>query len=57
MGVVGKVIAVVAFLALITAFDYFVDLPSWWSGPEMFQCVTQPEMASGQRKHGFMFCP
>ena len=56
MGTVFKVIGVVLFLGAITAFDYFVDLPSGLGMPELFDCVSRDEIASGERGGGFQFC-
>jgi hypothetical protein len=54
---VWRFIGVALLIGAIFAFDYYADLPSWVFVPELFECVTAEEAATGVQDHGFQFCP
>jgi hypothetical protein len=54
---VWAVIGGTLLIAAILALDYFADLPWWFFVPELWECVSAEEVATGVEDRGFQFCP
>ena len=46
----------ILLVAAIFGLDYVIDLPDALSFPEVFDCVEDQEVATGEKDRGFQFC-